>query len=41
MIKLTNQNYNATVVEIKTLVPLENCDNVQAAIIMGKPNYCW
>ena len=35
MIKLTNANYNATVVEIKTLVQLENCDNVQAAIIMG------
>ena len=34
-IKLTNQNYNATVVEIKTLVPLENCNNVQSAIIMG------
>ena len=34
-IKLTNQNYCATVVEIKTLVPLENCNNVQAAIIMG------
>ena len=32
-IKLTNENYNATVVEIKTLVPLENCNNVQAAII--------
>lgn len=35
MIKLTNANYNATVVEIKTLVQLENCENVQAAIIMG------
>lgn len=34
-IKLTNENYNATVVEIKTLVPLENCNNVQSAIIMG------
>ena len=34
-IKLTNQNYNATVVEIKTLIPLENCDNVQVTLIMG------
>lgn len=34
--KLTNQNYCATVVEIKTLIPLENCDNVQAALIMGQ-----
>lgn len=30
-----NQNYAAIVVEIKTLVPLEKCDNVQGAIIMG------
>lgn len=30
-----NKNYCATVVEIKTLVPLANCDNVQYAIIMG------
>lgn len=30
-----NINYSAIVVEIKTLVPLENCDNVQGAIIMG------
>lgn len=30
-----NENYAAVVVEIKTLVPLEKCDNVQAAIIMG------
>lgn len=30
-----NQNYAAIVVEIKTIIPLENCDNVQGAIIMG------
>lgn len=30
-----NKNYCATIVEIKTLVPLPNCDNVQHAIIMG------
>ena len=30
-----NINYSAIVVEIKTLVPLEKCDNVQGAIIMG------
>ena len=30
-----NSNYAATIVEIKTLVPLEKCDFVQAAIIMG------
>ena len=30
-----NQNYAAIVVEIKTIIPLENCTNVQAAIIMG------
>lgn len=30
-----NQNYAAVVVEIKTLLPLNNCNNVQAAIIMG------
>lgn len=30
-----NKNYCATVVEIKTLVPLDGCDFVQAAIIMG------
>ena len=35
MIKLTNPNYCATVIEIKNLVPLEGCDFVQAAIIMG------
>jgi len=30
-----NQNYAAIVVEIKTIIPLEKCDNVQGAIIMG------
>jgi hypothetical protein len=30
-----NQNYAAIVVEIKTLIPLEKCDNVCGAIIMG------
>ena len=35
LVKPKNSNYAAVVVEIKTLVPLENCDNVQAAIIMG------
>ena len=33
--KPKNENYAAIVVEIKTLVPLEKCDNVQGAIIMG------
>ena len=33
--KPKNENYAAIVVEIKTLIPLEKCDNVQAAIIMG------
>ena len=35
MNKPKNDNYAATVVEIKTLVPLAGCDFVQAAIIMG------
>jgi len=30
-----NENYSAQIVEIKTVRPLENCDKVQAAIIMG------
>lgn len=30
-----NPNYSAIVVEIKTIVPLDNCDNVVHAIIMG------
>ena len=30
-----NNNYCATIIEIKTLVPLEKCDNVQGAIIFG------
>ena len=33
--KPKNENYAAIIVEIKTLVPLANCGNVQAAIIMG------
>ena len=33
--KPKNSNYAAVVVDINVLVPLENCDNVQAAIIMG------
>jgi hypothetical protein len=33
--KPINENYAAIVVEIKTLVPLQNCDNVQHAIILG------
>ena len=35
IIKPKNENYAAVVVEIKTLIPLEKCDNVQGAIIMG------
>jgi hypothetical protein len=35
MKKPINENYAAIVVEIKTIVQLENCDNVQAAIIFG------
>jgi hypothetical protein len=30
-----NSNYAAIIVEIKTIIPLEKCDNVQGAIIMG------
>ena len=33
--KPKNSNYAAIVVEISKLVPLENCNNVQAAIIFG------
>lgn len=33
--KPKNENYAAIVVEIKTLTPLEKCDFVQGAIIMG------
>ena len=35
MLKLINPNYCATVVKVEKLVQLENCNNVQAAIIMG------
>jgi hypothetical protein len=31
-----DSNYAVVVVEIKTLIPLENCDNVQATPIMGQ-----
>src|ERR1035437_5432588 len=34
--KAKDDNYAAVVVEIKTLVQLENCTNVQGAIIMGQ-----
>lgn len=33
--EVKNENYCAIVVEIKTLIPLENCDNVVHAVIMG------
>ena len=33
--KPKNENYSAIIVKINTLVPLSNCDKVQAAIIMG------
>ena len=33
--KPKNSNYAAVVTQIQTIVPLEGCDNVQAAIIMG------
>ena len=36
MKKPINENYAAVVVEIKILIPLEGCDNIQAAIIMGQ-----
>lgn len=35
MLKLIDLNYCATVVKVEKLVQLENCNNVQAAIIMG------
>lgn len=34
-LEVKNKNYCATVVEIKKLVPLNNCDNVQSAIILN------
>lgn len=34
-LKLTNTNYCATVIKINKLISLENCNNVQAAIILG------
>lgn len=33
--KPKNSNYAAIVTEIKTVIPLQGCDNVQAAIILG------
>jgi hypothetical protein len=33
--KPKNENYAAIVVEIKTLIPISNCDNVVHAVIMG------
>src|ERR1035437_2636157 len=36
MNKPINENYAAVVVKITTLIPLDGCDKVQAAIIMGQ-----
>lgn len=33
--KPVNENYCANIVEIKTLIPLENCDNIQSTLIFG------
>lgn len=33
--KPVNENYCGTVVQIKSIIPLENCDNIQATIIFG------
>lgn len=33
--KPKNENYCATVTEIKNIVPLDNCDNIQGTIIFG------
>ena len=33
--KVKNKNYCGTIVKINTLVPIENSDNIQHAIIMG------
>ena len=35
MIKLTNPNYCATVVQINNIIPIEKANNIQHAIIMG------
>ena len=32
---IDNKNYSATIVQISKLIKLDNCDNVQATIIMG------
>lgn len=34
-LEVKNKNYCATVVEIRKLVPLNNCDNVQSAIVLN------
>lgn len=34
-LKLTNKNYNGTIVEIKNIIPLEGCDNIQHTNIFG------
>ena len=33
--KVKNKNYCGTIVKINTLVPIENSDNIQHAIIIG------
>lgn len=33
--KPVNENYCANIVKIKTLIPLENCDNIQSTLIFG------
>lgn len=33
--KPINENYCATIVEIKSIIPLEGCDNIQSTIIFG------
>jgi hypothetical protein len=35
MLKLTNENYSGTIVSIKNLVDLENCDNVVGMPMLG------
>jgi hypothetical protein len=33
--KPKNENYCATIVKIKNIIPLENCDNIQSTMIFG------
>ena len=33
--KPKNENYVATVIEVKAIIPLENCDNVVAVPVFG------